>query len=248
MELLIVVACSMGILAACEGTVLSPEDAIVASMRSDLQRLVTAQQAFFSANNHYASGVVSDQNNCFQAEGCVSFVPSPGNVVIFDYLAFYGSSGWRATITNPALANNPKTCGVYVGDHSDAPDPVLTEGVPGCWANNPLLADTILASMKSDLLRLVPAQEAFWSDNQDYAGGITSGTQVNGIAGSGRVSFVPSGRNVLGALTYVDAAGWKAVMTNPAVTYDPRICGIFTGSTNNSMNPAVTQPGVPACW
>ena len=89
MELLIVVACSMGILAACEGTVLSPEDAIVASMRSDLQRLVTAQQAFFSANNHYASGVVSDQNNCFQAEGCVSFVPSPGNVVIFDYLAFH---------------------------------------------------------------------------------------------------------------------------------------------------------------
>jgi Tfp pilus assembly protein PilE len=39
-ELLIVVACSIGILVACEGAGPSPGDPIVVSMRSDLQRLV----------------------------------------------------------------------------------------------------------------------------------------------------------------------------------------------------------------
>src|SRR4029079_3555898 len=45
----------------------------------------------------------------------------------------------------------------------------------------------IVASMKSDLRNLVTAQEAFFSDNQDYAGGTYKGdgtvyTQTNGLA------------------------------------------------------------------
>ncbi len=55
----------------------------------------------------------------------------------------------------------------------------------------------IVASMKSDLRNLVTAQEAFFSDNNDYAGSTTSGAQVNGLAGAGKVSFVPSTGNVL---------------------------------------------------
>ena len=38
----------------------------------------------------------------------------------------------------------------------------------------------VVASMKSDLRNLVTAQEAFFSDNNDYAGSTTSGAQSNG--------------------------------------------------------------------
>ena len=76
-------------------------------------------------------------------------------------------------------------------------------------------AKAYIASMKSDLRNLVTAQEAFFSDNNDYAGSTVSTAQTNGTGGAGKVSFVPSKGNVL-ALTYVDAAGWKATMTNPA--------------------------------
>ena len=40
----------------------------------------------------------------------------------------------------------------------------------------------IVASMKSDLRNLVTAQEAFFSDNNDYAGSTIGGAQVNGRA------------------------------------------------------------------
>jgi prepilin-type N-terminal cleavage/methylation domain-containing protein len=105
----------------------------------------------------------------------------------------------------------------------------------------------IVASMKSDLRNLVTAQEAFFSDNNDYAGAVVAGAQVNGTGGAGSVTFTPSTGNVL-ALTYVDAAGWSATMTNPAVTGTPNTCGIFTGPVANSPNAAVTQEGAPACW
>jgi len=105
----------------------------------------------------------------------------------------------------------------------------------------------IVASMKSDLRNLVTAQEAFFSDNNDYAGAIVATAQVNGLAGAGSVTFTPSTGNVL-VLTYVNAAGWTATMTNPAVTGVPSNCGIFTGVIANSPNGAVTQEGAPACW
>ena len=105
----------------------------------------------------------------------------------------------------------------------------------------------IVASMKSDLRNLVTAQEAFFSDNNDYAGSTTNAAQSNGVAGAGKVSFVPSTGNAL-ALAYVDAAGWNATMTNPAVTGSPATCGIYTGPAANTPNAAVTQEGSPACW
>ncbi len=105
----------------------------------------------------------------------------------------------------------------------------------------------IVASMKSDLRNLVTAQEAFFSDNNDYAGATTNAAQANGVAGAGKVSFVPSTGNAL-TLTYVNAAGWKATMINPAVTGSPSTCGIFTGPIGNQPNAAVTQEGSPACW
>jgi len=65
----------------------------------------------------------------------------------------------------------------------------------------------VVASMKSDLRNLVTAQEAFFSDNQDYAGGAYKGdgtvyTQTNGLAGAGRLAFTPSANNTV-TVTYI---------------------------------------------
>ena len=106
----------------------------------------------------------------------------------------------------------------------------------------------IVASMKSDLRNLVTAQEAFFSDNNNYASTTNATSQTNKASGSGgAVVFTPSSGNVL-AIAYVDAAGWKATVTNPAVTGVPSTCGIYTGPTANAPNAAVTQEGAPACW
>ena len=91
----------------------------------------------------------------------------------------------------------------------------------------------VVASMKSDLRNLVTAQEAFFSDNQDYAGGGpyvgdgTQYTQTNGLGGAGSLAFTPSKDNTV-TVQYVDAAGWSATAVNPAVpaTSVPNTCGV----------------------
>lgn len=104
----------------------------------------------------------------------------------------------------------------------------------------------VVASMKSDLRNLVTAQEAFFSDNNDYAGSFAA-AQTNGVGGAGVVAFTPSTGNVV-VITYVDAAGWSATVTNPAVTGTPNTCGVYTGPVANRPNAAVTQEGAPGCW
>jgi prepilin-type N-terminal cleavage/methylation domain-containing protein len=110
----------------------------------------------------------------------------------------------------------------------------------------------VVASMKSDLRNLVTAQEAFFSDNQDYAGGsyVGDGTQYSqaGTGGAGStLSFSPSSKNEI-TVAYVDAAGWSATATNPAVTDAPNTCGVYVGAVANAPNAAVTAEGAPACW
>ena len=112
----------------------------------------------------------------------------------------------------------------------------------------------VVASEKSDLRNLVTAQEAFFSDNQDYAGGTYVGdgtvyTQTNGLAGAGRLAFTPSANNTV-VVTYVDAAGWKATSSNPAVTSTSSdVCGVYVGVAANSPNAgAVKAEGAPACY
>ena len=111
----------------------------------------------------------------------------------------------------------------------------------------------VVASMKSDLRNLVTAQEAFFSDNQDYAGGGpyigdgTQYTQANGVGGAGTLAFTPSANNTI-VVTYVDAAGWSATGTNPAVTGVPNTCGVYVGAVGNSPNGAIKAEGAPACW
>jgi prepilin-type N-terminal cleavage/methylation domain-containing protein len=107
----------------------------------------------------------------------------------------------------------------------------------------------VVASMKSDLRNLVTAQEAFFSDNQDYAGGTYLGdgtvyTQTNGTGGAGRLAASPSANNTL-TVTYTSAAAWSATATNPAVTSAANDeCGVFVGTVVAPM----TAEGAPACY
>jgi prepilin-type N-terminal cleavage/methylation domain-containing protein len=103
----------------------------------------------------------------------------------------------------------------------------------------------VLASMKSDLRNLVTAQEAFFSDNQDYAGTIGA-SQKNGTGGAGVVAFVPSSNNAI-AFSTVTAGGWAAEATNATLQGAIKKCGVYVGS-GTAPNAAVTNEGAPACY
>jgi prepilin-type N-terminal cleavage/methylation domain-containing protein len=102
-----------------------------------------------------------------------------------------------------------------------------------------------LASMKSDLRNLVTAEEGFFSDNQDYAGS-TAATQSNGTGGAGKVAFTPTTGNTI-TVTYKDAGGWAAEVTNTSLKGAITKCGVYVGS-GTAPNAAVTAEGAPACY
>ena len=110
----------------------------------------------------------------------------------------------------------------------------------------------VVASMKSDLRNLVTTQEAFFSDNQDYAG-VLGAAQINGLGGAGTAAFTPSANNAI-VLNYTDAAGWSATVTNVAVpaTSVPNTCGIFVGDAatySGGAGLAATDiEGAPKCY
>jgi prepilin-type N-terminal cleavage/methylation domain-containing protein len=103
----------------------------------------------------------------------------------------------------------------------------------------------VLASMKSDLRNLVTAQEAFFSDNQDYAGSYGA-AQKNGAGGAGVVAFVPSANNVI-AFSSVTAGGWAGEASNPTLQGAIKLCGVWVGA-GVKTNAAVTNEGAPACY
>lgn len=105
----------------------------------------------------------------------------------------------------------------------------------------------VLASMKTDLRNLVTAQEAFYFDNTDYAGGVTAGAQVNAGGGAGLVPFRPSTGNIL-VISNVTNTGYTGTITNPVLVGGITTCGVFVGPVANRPNPAVTQEGAPACY
>jgi type IV pilus assembly protein PilA len=131
-ELLIVVVI-IGILAAIAIPKFAntKEKAVVASMKSDLRNLVTAQESFFSDNQDYAGKHGAAQINGTAGAGTAAFSPSSGNAVVITYGS---AAGWSATVTNPAVKSAASdNCGIWVGTAA-APDASLTtEGAPGCY-------------------------------------------------------------------------------------------------------------------
>jgi type IV pilus assembly protein PilA len=125
-ELLIVVVI-IGILAAIAIPKFAntKEKAVLASMKSDLRNLVTAQEGFFSDKQTYATGYAKTQGATD-----VAFEPSANNVIA---LATVTAGGWAATITNATLQGTIKTCGIFVGSGTAPNAAVTDEGAPACY-------------------------------------------------------------------------------------------------------------------
>ncbi len=106
-ELLIVVVI-IGLLAAIAIPKFSntKEKAYIASMKSDLRNMVTAEEAYFSDSTAY-----TEQTDCNTppAPGSMAWCASTGNTL--DRLKVR-QGGWTASMSN---ANTSVKCGIYVG-------------------------------------------------------------------------------------------------------------------------------------
>ena len=115
-ELLIVVVI-IGILAAIAIPKFAntKEKAYIASMKSDLRNLVTAEEAFFADSVKYSTTI---------GVGGVALNVTTGNN---NPVIALTADGWTATISN---VNTTKTCAIYIG--STAVAPANKEGEPKC--------------------------------------------------------------------------------------------------------------------
>ena len=112
-ELLIVVVI-IGILAAIAIPKFAntKEKAYVASMKSDLRNLITAQEAYFSDYNSTYAASTGAMGTTFQASSGVTVT-----------LGGVSNTGWAATATHNSTA---KTCTIVLGSGS------TNEGTPVC--------------------------------------------------------------------------------------------------------------------
>jgi type IV pilus assembly protein PilA len=96
--------------------------AYIASMKSDLRNLVTAEEAYFADSVKYSATV-----SCTTppTAGTVNFCTTTGNTLGGPTIA---GGGWSATETN---SNIPTvTCAIFVNTAAVAP--AVTEGAPAC--------------------------------------------------------------------------------------------------------------------
>jgi type IV pilus assembly protein PilA len=134
-ELLIVVVI-IGILAAIAIPKFAntKEKAVLASMKSDLRNIVTAQEGFFSDNQTYSTTLGAAQVNTAApggaCAGTFAFQPSSGNAVVVGSCT---AAGWNAVATNTSLKGAIATCGIYVGSGAPPNAAVVTEGAPACY-------------------------------------------------------------------------------------------------------------------
>ena len=124
-ELLIVVVI-IGILAAIAIPKFAntKEKAYLASMKSDLRNVVTAEEAYFADYQVYTPVSASNLGGVGTADAATSFVPSAGVTVT---AAATGGTGWSATSTH---SGTTKTCSIFLG--VAAVGPATVEGEPKC--------------------------------------------------------------------------------------------------------------------
>ncbi len=124
-ELLIVVVI-IGILAAIAIPKFAntKEKAYLASMKSDLRNLVTAQEAYFADSINYATS----HSNCTIPVplGSVDFCPTSGVTIALQGVT---GDGWAALATHTGIPT--KSCAIFIGPtHTLAP--ATKEGEPKC--------------------------------------------------------------------------------------------------------------------
>ena len=129
-ELLIVVVI-IGLLAAIAIPTFrnTKEKAYIASMKTDLRNLVTAEEAYFADSFAYSNQL--DCNNP-PTPGTVAWCLSTGNAMDQFRLGNKNQGGWSARLTN---ANTKVACAIYVGGIPNPVQPVKKtdpDGVPLC--------------------------------------------------------------------------------------------------------------------
>ncbi|HUL50127.1 MAG TPA: prepilin-type N-terminal cleavage/methylation domain-containing protein [Gemmatimonadales bacterium] len=128
-ELLIVVVI-IGILAAIAIPKFAntKEKAYIASMKSDLRNLVTAEEAYFADSVQYSTNV-----SCANppVAGTVDWCATTGNTLAAPTVGTGTQAGWTASITN---VNTTKSCAIYIGAVTPAAPAQTTdpEGAPVC--------------------------------------------------------------------------------------------------------------------
>jgi type IV pilus assembly protein PilA len=93
------------------------DEALVATMKSDLRNLVTAQDAYLIEHNFYYSGGIPN--------AAFAFSPSTGVSITLPSVV---GGGWQAEATH---ASSPRTCALFMGTASPIA-PATIEGSPAC--------------------------------------------------------------------------------------------------------------------
>ena len=106
--------------------------AYIASMKSDLRNLVTAEEAYFADSVKYSQNVTGLVGGAcpVPAAGQVNWCPTIGNTAVVTSAAPNGN--WSATITNQNLQAPIITCAIYINQPTDPAGIANTEGAPAC--------------------------------------------------------------------------------------------------------------------
>src|SRR5256884_1208467 len=126
-ELLIVVVI-IGILAAIAIPKFAntKEKAYLASMKSDLRNLVTAEEAYFADSIKYTTTKTCSSP---AAAGSIAFCETTGNTLGAITTGTGTQAGWTATVNNN---NTPKSCKIFVGATSPVLNIQTAESAPAC--------------------------------------------------------------------------------------------------------------------
>jgi type IV pilus assembly protein PilA len=100
--------------------------AYIASMKSDLRNLVTAEEAYFADSVKYSANIACTTP---PTAGSVNFCVTTGNNLSTVNLAT-GNGGWSVSITNNNLLTPQVVCAIFV--NTAALTPATTEGAPAC--------------------------------------------------------------------------------------------------------------------
>ena len=120
----------LGVLRAELSSARSKGKAYLASMKSDIRNLVTAEEAYFADSVKYSTKVTSKVGGvaCTPAAGDVSWCPTTGNNLVTLNVA---GGGWDASMTNNNLTTPLVTCSIFVNEAGPV-GAAVSEGAPAC--------------------------------------------------------------------------------------------------------------------